>query len=559
MMGKYLFPLLELFYFLFYHNSINSQTYKVTGRVLTDSHYVSYAAVVLYNSLTNSVVDSVITDSLGYYRLSAVVDVDDNVPTLPTNFELAQNYPNPFSNQTEILYKLNKQNEVTIKIYDILGREIKTFRQGEQNIGIHGVRWDGRNNHGIKAVPGIYFYQLITKKEIQTMKMVYSPSGGSFVKNTNGFISSNSKPRLASNTNSTWNRYTFEIKSIESTKPKIATQRYNDIEIQSDTTINFVVEPINYLSTFGIYFLKDTTKTMSDIMNVDIATLELQEEPWLSGYDIEFYDWSSHCIYLKKDKSYFFRDFANLSFERFYQEWNGRSFIIMAGEKRCYIGYFLASLSNNFWPYPDMFDFDIKYYSLDIIYIEWPYPFAIDKRNNEDIKKLLSSQNLLHNGLNITIDSLWINNADTASIKYRITIKNLDSENLYVLDPDKMGTELFHYFTNGPIFYNTTTQQVYESIYKKIIKPEPTDFYDYNWFSKIESGRTITRDITLKGYPHLLEGNYHCNFVFNNPYNIKKNDRALPDGRFWIGSTRSEMISFDLVGSRKLIPFKLSY
>ncbi len=227
---------------LLFQTKVFCQTYHVSGRVLTDSQYVNHASVVLYNSQTNSIVDSTTTDSLGYYQLNAIVGVDNDEPTLPTNFELAQNYPNPFSNQTEILYKLNKQNEVTIKIYDILGREIKTFRQGEQNIGIHGVRWDGTNNHGIKAVPRIYFYQLITNKEIQTMKMIYSPNGSSFVKNGNRFVTSSNQLRLTKKTNTVWNRYTFEIKSVDSTKPEIVIQRFEDISINSDTTIVFAVE-----------------------------------------------------------------------------------------------------------------------------------------------------------------------------------------------------------------------------------------------------------------------------------------------------------------------------
>lgn len=222
-------------------NNFICQTHLVSGRVSTGNQNVSYAAVVLYNSLTNTVVDSTTTDSFGYYQLNAVVSVDDDEPILPTDFELTQNYPNPFSDQTEILYKLNNQNDVTIKIYDILGREIKTFLQGEENIGMHGVVWDGTNNHGIKAVPGIYFYQLITNKEIQAMKMVYSPNGDSFSKTGNRFVADIDKFRLANKTNTVWNRYTFEIKSTDSTKPRIGQNRFADILIKRDTIINFNV------------------------------------------------------------------------------------------------------------------------------------------------------------------------------------------------------------------------------------------------------------------------------------------------------------------------------
>lgn len=270
--------------------SVNSfcQTYYVNGRVLTDSHYVNCAALVLYNSQTNTVIDSTTTDSFGYYQLNAVVGVDDNHPTIPTNFELAQNYPNPFSNQTEILYKLNKQNEVTIKIYDILGREIKTFRQGEQNIGIHGVRWDGTNNHGIKAVPGIYFYQLITNKEIQTMKMVYSPNGDSFVKNGNRFVTINNQLRLTKKTNTAWNRFTFEIKSIDSTKPEIVIQRFEDLPINRDTTIEFNVEKARIILGQSIEGVKIGDDSLTVINKLGIPDLVYDAD--LDGYVFAYSD-----------------------------------------------------------------------------------------------------------------------------------------------------------------------------------------------------------------------------------------------------------------------------
>ncbi|NWF89028.1 MAG: hypothetical protein HXY50_06140 [Ignavibacteriaceae bacterium] len=306
-------------------------------------------------------------------------------------------------------------------------------------------------------------------------------------------------------------------------------------------------------NAFAIYFLKDTTLTIKNILNTNLEDLELADKPWLSQNDIEFYDWSSHCIYLKKDKNYLFPGInldSSIS-ESFYKFWNNKPFIVTANNKKCYIGYFLATLSSDIWPYPDIFDFDIRYYPSDIIHTEWSYPFANDKRNNENVRNGLIECDQLHEGLSITTDSLWIDNADTATVKYVITIKNKDTDDLYVLDPDKMGTELFHYFTNGPAFYHTANKKTYESIYKEINKPEPTDYYDNNWFTKIEAGKSLTRMILLKGYQYLPDGDYYCSISLNNPYNINKKDRIATDGRYWIGPTRSEMIEFYFVNSKK--------
>ena len=54
-------------------------------------------------------------------------------------------------------------------------------------------------------------------------------------------------------------------------------------------------------STFGIYLLKNRTLNIQDIQNFNINELELESTPWLASTDIDFYDYSSHCIYLKKD------------------------------------------------------------------------------------------------------------------------------------------------------------------------------------------------------------------------------------------------------------------
>jgi len=247
-------------------------------------------------------------------------------------------------------------------------------------------------------------------------------------------------------------------------------------------------EPEKKNIQFGFYFLKDTTKTIEDIFDEDIKTLELKDEPWISEKDIEFYDWSSHCIYLKKDKSYFFPGFESFTSDFLYKlSWVDRPLIVVANGKKCYASYFFGGLySIDYWPYPDIFDFDIIHYPRDVIYAEWPYPFAKDLRSNEDVKNVLNIQGLLHEGLHITIDSLWIDNADTVTIRYKITVKNNDTDNLYILDPDKMGSDLFHYFNNGPIFYNSTNNIVYRSNYKKVTSP-PLGTYEADWFTKIEN------------------------------------------------------------------------
>jgi hypothetical protein len=218
----------------------------------------------------------------------------------------------------------------------------------------------------------------------------------------------------------------------------------------------------------------------------------------------------------------------------------------VANGERCYAGYFLSVISSNMQPYPDILDGYILSYPSDIIYVEWPYPFVNDKRDHDKVRSSLAELRILREGLAITLDSLWISNDDTATVKYKITIRNGDAENLYVIDSDIVGTELFHFFTNGPVFYNIDNKKMYESIHKTVTVPSPPHSYHPGWFTKIEGGKSATRMITLKGYPRLPAGEYYCKTGFSNPNSILKKDRILGDGRYWIGFRSSELVGFRL-------------
>lgn len=89
------------------------------------------------------------------------------------NFILMQNYPNPFNPTTKIDYNLDKPGNVTLRIFNVQGQEIKTLVNNQhQSIGIKSVLWDGSDNKGYEVSSGIYFYILQTDKCIQTRKMI---------------------------------------------------------------------------------------------------------------------------------------------------------------------------------------------------------------------------------------------------------------------------------------------------------------------------------------------------------------------------------------------------
>ena len=93
--------------------------------------------------------------------------------TMPEKFVLEQNYPNPFNPSTQIQFGLPSQEKVTLKIYDILGKEVAILVNNEvRSEGWHTALWNGEDNFGKPVVSGIYFCRLITENNIQTIKLV---------------------------------------------------------------------------------------------------------------------------------------------------------------------------------------------------------------------------------------------------------------------------------------------------------------------------------------------------------------------------------------------------
>ena len=92
---------------------------------------------------------------------------------IPLEYSLSQNYPNPFNPVTQIRYTLPQLTNVTLKIYDILGREIKTLVNSEQPAGAYRLEWSGTNNFGTHVSSGVYIYRIVAGKFVQTKKMMF--------------------------------------------------------------------------------------------------------------------------------------------------------------------------------------------------------------------------------------------------------------------------------------------------------------------------------------------------------------------------------------------------
>jgi DNA-binding beta-propeller fold protein YncE len=92
---------------------------------------------------------------------------------IPNNYVLKQNYPNPFNPDTKIEFSIPATEEVSITVYSLEGRLVKTLINQELRSGQHAVQWDGTNDVGTKVATGMYIYQLKTNSLVLNRKMSF--------------------------------------------------------------------------------------------------------------------------------------------------------------------------------------------------------------------------------------------------------------------------------------------------------------------------------------------------------------------------------------------------
>ncbi len=132
-----------------------------------------------------------------------------------------------------------------------------------------------------------------------------------------------------------------------------------------------------------------------------------------------------------------------------------------------------------------------------------------------------------------------------ATIQYTLKISNNDVDDLLVLDADKMGSNLFHYFTNGPVIVSEERQLHYYSAHKDHVAPAEGVEFVPAWFTMIKSGSSKSWTITLKGYDTIEPGLFECDMRFSNPTRINLQDRFIGKARYWLGDIETPSITVE--------------
>ena len=105
------------------------------------------------------------------FHYSMLGNTSDQI--IPNSYQLFQNYPNPFNPYTNIMYNLPSKEFVKIKIYNMLGKEVKILVNKLQEAGLKTTKWNGLDNNNMKLPSGLYLYSIQAGSFRETKKMLF--------------------------------------------------------------------------------------------------------------------------------------------------------------------------------------------------------------------------------------------------------------------------------------------------------------------------------------------------------------------------------------------------
>ena len=108
----------------------------------------------------------------GNFANAPALAVDDN-KVVALEYQLSDNYPNPFNPVTNIDFQIGRSEFVTLEVYDVVGRLVKTLAARTINPGQHTISWDGTNTQGELVSTGLYFYRINTPNFNKQKKMMF--------------------------------------------------------------------------------------------------------------------------------------------------------------------------------------------------------------------------------------------------------------------------------------------------------------------------------------------------------------------------------------------------
>jgi len=234
----------------------------------------------------------------------------------------------------------------------------------------------------------------------------------------------------------------------------------------------------------------------------------------LNHYDIDYYDYSAHLIYLK----------SSINFEEEFKVPGTAS--VYADSTRIYDLSLVSAVASYIQEGPLIMVPQVLYpdYTVNIEHFWFPEQVAKEGNNPcEDprIVEALKKYGQFRHGLQCKILSFWYNEVDGVILELE----------LRYYDPEKLGMECYHYVTNGLRLRDEMGQS-----YKHHVQALSWTHADPDRMSLLENGNSDILTITYEHFDALPPGTYDAYFGFPAPhYNVAREDLDLEDGRIWLG------------------------
>ena len=246
----------------------------------------------------------------------------------------------------------------------------------------------------------------------------------------------------------------------------------------------------------------------------------------LNHYDIDYYDYSAHLIYLKDPGA----------FEEKFQTMGPAS--VYADSTRIY-DLSLVSLAASYIPQGPVIWFPFWFYTDDIIHIDQAWESLTiladgpDPREDPRIVEALKKYDQFRHGIQFEIVSVEYNSPEDVVLE--LDMWNEDAVNYYYWDPEKIGMAQYHYVTLGLSLHDTADG----TRYHHQVEPVSSESWystDLDYMSLLMSDSTVRLTIAYDHFDTVPPGNYIALFEFAAPtFKIERDDLEQADGRIWLG------------------------
>jgi hypothetical protein len=234
--------------------------------------------------------------------------------------------------------------------------------------------------------------------------------------------------------------------------------------------------------------------------------------------DIDLYDTSTNILYFK-----------NVHIE--FKDIEKNSFTFQDDGGVIYSGTFWSSYYNSLPTGPFIYSQPALFgnYALKIDYWNSGKP---DVRKDPRMIAVLKQHDLLHSGLALSFGPPEITGSQ---LIFKFTVTNQDKSNLLIIDPDKTGPNLFHFFTNGLYIRDSAYNEVFTSNIQHQT-PDPWDTWKIEWLSQLKSGDSKQFTINYTINNPLNPGVYDATFVFPGlEFQVTKDQLYQGSDRIWLG------------------------